>query len=76
MLDWNQYFEYWDNEKEVRYVLELKGIMKSYKTKDIKTEVLKDINLKVMEGEFLCLMGASGCGKSTLLNIIGCDIII
>ena len=71
MLDWNQCFEYSDNEKEVRYVLELKGIMKSYKTKDIKTEVLKDINLKVMEGEFLCLMGASGCGKSTLLNIIG-----
>ncbi len=71
MLDWHQYFEYSDNEKEVRYVLELKGIMKSYKTKDIKTVVLKDINLKVMEGEFLCLMGASGCGKSTLLNIIG-----
>ena len=40
MLDWNQCFEYSDNEKEVRYVLELKGIMKSYKTKDIKTEVL------------------------------------
>lgn len=52
-------------------MLELKGIKKSYKTKELKTEVLKDINLKVMEGEFLSLMGASGCGKSTLLNIIG-----
>ena len=31
----------------------------------------ENINLKVMEGEFLSLMGASGCGKSTLLNIIG-----
>lgn len=52
-------------------MLELKGIKKSYKTKELKTEVLKDINLKVLEGEFLSLMGASGCGKSTLLNIIG-----
>lgn len=52
-------------------MLELKGIKKSYKTKELKTEVLKDINLKVVEGEFLSLMGASGCGKSTLLNIIG-----
>lgn len=52
-------------------MIELKGITKSYQTKELKTEVLKDINLKVEKGEFVSLMGASGCGKSTLLNIIG-----
>ena len=33
--------------------------------------VLKDINLDVSDGEFICLVGPSGCGKSTLLNLMG-----
>lgn len=33
--------------------------------------VLQNLNLKVQEGEFVCIVGPSGCGKSTLLNIIG-----
>lgn len=35
------------------------------------TEVLRDINISVREGEFVCILGPSGCGKSTLLNIVG-----
>ena len=35
-----------------------------------KTQVLKQINLEVSDGEFIVLLGPSGCGKSTLLNII------
>ena len=35
-----------------------------------KKEILKDINLKIKDGEFIVLVGASGCGKSTLLRII------
>lgn len=46
--------------------LELTNISKSYGT----VEVLKDINIKIDEGDFLVLLGASGCGKSTLLNCI------
>jgi ABC-type nitrate/sulfonate/bicarbonate transport system ATPase subunit len=34
------------------------------------THVLKDINLQVAQGEFLCILGPSGCGKSTLLSSI------
>lgn len=35
------------------------------------TDVLRDINLSVREGELVCILGPSGCGKSTLLNIVG-----
>jgi ABC-type nitrate/sulfonate/bicarbonate transport system ATPase subunit len=34
-------------------------------------DVLREINLDVREGEFVCILGPSGCGKSTLLNIVG-----
>ena len=41
-------------------------------TRDGKsTPVLKDIDLEVRRGEFLCVVGPSGCGKSTLLNVMG-----
>ena len=32
--------------------------------------VLKDINMEVVEGEFVCLLGQSGCGKSTFLRLL------
>lgn len=52
-------------------MIELTGIFKTYSELEVPQHVLKGINLKVDEGEFLCIMGASGSGKSTLLNIIG-----
>ncbi|WP_276863544.1 ABC transporter ATP-binding protein [Anaerococcus tetradius] len=51
-------------------ILELKNIKRIYKTKNITTEALKDINLEVNQGEFISIMGESGAGKTTLLNII------
>ena len=42
-----------------------------YRTKEIETTALENVNLKVEKGEFISIMGPSGCGKSTLLNIIG-----
>jgi ABC-type lipoprotein export system ATPase subunit len=49
----------------------LRDIHKEYKNGDVVTPVLKGVNVDIVEGEFLVLLGESGCGKSTLLNIIG-----
>lgn len=53
------------------HMIQLNNIEKRYQTKAGFTYVLRQINLKVGEGEFITLMGPSGAGKSTLLNIIG-----
>lgn len=52
-------------------IISLQGINKTYRTDEIETIALENINLEVRKGEFLSIMGPSGCGKSTLLNIIG-----
>ena len=52
-------------------IITLNGIEKVYRTKEIETTALENVNLEVNKGEFLSIMGPSGCGKSTLLNIIG-----
>ena len=51
--------------------IKLKGINKIYRTEEIETQALENVNLEVQKGEFLSIMGPSGCGKSTLLNIMG-----
>lgn len=52
-------------------MIDLQHISKWYNVGGRPNFILKDINLKVEEGEFLSIMGPSGSGKSTLLNIIG-----
>jgi len=52
-------------------MISLSGIDKIYRTKEVETQALENVNMEVEKGEFLSVMGPSGCGKSTLLNIIG-----
>lgn len=52
-------------------IITLKDISKVYRTNEIETLALENVNLNVEKGEFISIMGPSGCGKSTLLNIIG-----
>lgn len=52
-------------------MIKLTGVNKVYRTNEIETLALDNVNLNVDKGEFLSVMGPSGCGKSTLLNIIG-----
>jgi putative ABC transport system ATP-binding protein len=52
-------------------MLKLVSLSKTYRTSEIETVALRQINLDIGQGEFLAIMGPSGCGKSTLLNILG-----
>ena len=52
-------------------IIKLQNINKIYRTDEIETVALENVNLEVENGEFLSIMGPSGCGKSTLLNIMG-----
>ena len=52
-------------------MIKLDKVSKTYQTDKVETLALKDIDLHIRKGEFVCMMGPSGCGKSTLLNLIG-----
>lgn len=49
----------------------LEKIEKVFKTDEVQTTALNQIDLHVKEGDFVAVMGPSGCGKSTLLNVLG-----
>ncbi len=52
-------------------MLELVNLSRTYRTDDVETTALRNIDLTINESEFLAIMGPSGCGKSTLLSILG-----
>ena len=54
-----------------KIILQAKNITKSYQQGVGFLPILKGLNLDVMQGESLCIVGASGSGKSTLLHILG-----
>lgn len=61
------------NQKQMQKVenfLVVEGVSKIYPTAQGPYTVLDSVDLKVSEGEFVCVIGHSGCGKSTLLNMI------
>jgi putative ABC transport system ATP-binding protein len=53
-------------------LISLSGIQKRYELGEQIVYALRDINLEIIRGEYVALMGPSGSGKSTLMNIIGC----
>ena len=46
-------------------------LSKVYRTEEVETTALNEVDVDIKEGEFVSVMGPSGCGKSTLLNVLG-----
>jgi putative ABC transport system ATP-binding protein len=47
------------------------NLQKIFRTEDVETWALNDVNVEIAEGEFVAIMGPSGCGKTTMLNVLG-----
>ena len=52
-------------------MITLKNLSKVYRTTEVETTAIREMNLEIRKGEFVAVMGPSGCGKSTFLNIVG-----
>lgn len=57
-------------EKSDEIAIEIKNLGLTYESENSSFEALKNINLEIKKGEFICLVGQSGCGKSTLLSVL------
>lgn len=51
-------------------IIEIRNLNMTYENDETSYTALKDINLSINEGEFICIVGSSGCGKSTLLGVL------
>ena len=52
-------------------MIKLHNLSQIFRTDEVETVALHNVNVEISQGEFVAIMGPSGCGKSTLLNILG-----
>src|SRR5215210_2052204 len=53
-------------------IIQINAVDKTYDMGEIQVRALRGVNLEVLEGDYVAIMGPSGSGKSTLLNLLGC----
>ncbi|TDF35185.1 ABC transporter ATP-binding protein [Alteromonadaceae bacterium M269] len=58
-------------DTDVSPIIQLNKVSKTFVSHDVEIEALRNIDLRIDQGEYLTINGPSGCGKSTLLSIIG-----
>jgi len=52
------------------FEVELRDVVVSYDHRQSKQKIIDSVNMQIIKGEFVCIVGQSGCGKTTLLNVI------
>lgn len=52
-------------------IIRTEGLTKVFRTEEIETTAINNVEIEIESGEFVSVMGPSGCGKSTLLNLLG-----
>ncbi|MBC2851551.1 ABC transporter ATP-binding protein [Cetobacterium sp. 8H] len=53
-------------------MIEIKSLNKYYRNGDLELHALKNVDVRILKGEFVAIMGSSGSGKSTFMNVLGC----